>query len=428
MGGMNLAHGRPGVAYAEGCCVGGGTEINSAIFQKAPEELLDNWSKKYWINDFSAEDLDQYYEKAAQLVNASITTGEIGAHSEILKRAGERQNWSVSSLRRGQKNCVGTNHCSIGCPTGAKQSMSTSLLRKFKRSSGRLISGCRIVKLFISGGKVTGALACVELGSKMFKFSIKLKYVFVCGGATQTPTLLLKSGLKDHIGKNFKLHPTIRVLAEFDTEVTANHSRLPLYAITEFLPNYRIGGSIFSIPTYGMFLAEDWLNRSSMFPKYKNMGLYYAMARGTGNGSVSSIPFSNSPSVKYQLSEKDWNNLEAGLQNLSKCLFEFGAKRVQPSISGLRAWKSIDEMNQTFSRGFPRKNCDLMSIHLFSSIRIGENLEYSAANSYGKMHGFKNLYIADASLIPESPGVNPQATVMALALRNSEHFMCRIKP
>ena len=85
-------------------------------------------------------------------------------------------------------------------------------------------------------------------------------------------------------------------------------------------------------------------------------------------------------------------------------------------------------MNQTFSRGFPRKNCDLMSIHLFSSIRIGENLEYSAANSYGKMHGFKNLYIADASLIPESPGVNPQATVMALALRNSEHFMCRIKP
>ena len=128
--------------------------------------------------------------------------------------------------------------------------------------------------MFTSSDKVTGALACVELGSKMLKFSIKFNHVFVCGGATQTPTLLLKSGFKEHVGKYFKLHPTIRVLAEFDTEVTANHSRLPLYAITEFLPNYRIGGSIFSIPTYGMFLAEDWFNRSSMLPNYKNMGFY----------------------------------------------------------------------------------------------------------------------------------------------------------
>ena len=85
-------------------------------------------------------------------------------------------------------------------------------------------------------------------------------------------------------------------------------------------------------------------------------------------------------------------------------------------------------MNKTFSTGFPRKNCDLMSIHLFSSIRIGENLKYSACDSYGKMHDFKNLYIADASLIPEAPGVNPQATVMALALRNSEHFISRVRP
>ena len=38
------------------------------------------------------------------------------------------------------------------------------------------------------------------------------------------------------------------------------------------------------------------------------------------------------------------------------------------------------------------------------------------------MHGFANLYVNDASLLPDSPGVNPQGTIMAVALRNLDHF------
>jgi len=39
------------------------------------------------------------------------------------------------------------------------------------------------------------------------------------------------------------------------------------------------------------------------------------------------------------------------------------------------------------------------------------------------VHGAENLYVADASLIPEAPGVNPQASVMALARRNTLHVL-----
>ena len=40
-GGLTAALGAPPVAYAEGRCVGGGTEINSAIAQRADPELLN---------------------------------------------------------------------------------------------------------------------------------------------------------------------------------------------------------------------------------------------------------------------------------------------------------------------------------------------------------------------------------------------------
>ena len=39
------------------------------------------------------------------------------------------------------------------------------------------------------------------------------------------------------------------------------------------------------------------------------------------------------------------------------------------------------------------------------------------------MTGVENLILADASQVPEAPGVNPQLTIMAMALRNAEAFL-----
>jgi choline dehydrogenase-like flavoprotein len=46
---------------------------------------------------------------------------------------------------------------------------------------------------------------------------------------------------------------------------------------------------------------------------------------------------------------------------------------------------------------------------------MGENAKNSVTNSVGQVHGYPWLYIADASLFPESSQVNPYLTVMALA-------------
>jgi nucleoside-diphosphate-sugar epimerase len=53
---------------------------------------------------------------------------------------------------------------------------------------------------------------------------------------------------------------------------------------------------------------------------------------------------------------------------------------------------------------------------------MGENPDLCATDSFGKVNGFRNLYVNDASLIPDSPGVNPQGATMAIALRNVDHF------
>jgi choline dehydrogenase-like flavoprotein len=74
----------------------------------------------------------------------------------------------------------------------------------------------------------------------------------------------------------------------------------------------------------------------------------------------------------------------------------------------------------------PQGIMNLMTIHLFSSCPMGEDKKICAANSFGRIHGFKNLYIGDASLLCKAPGVNPQGTVMAIARRNALKFLGKL--
>lgn len=66
---------------------------------------------------------------------------------------------------------------------------------------------------------------------------------------------------------------------------------------------------------------------------------------------------------------------------------------------------------------------NLMTIHLFSSCPMGEDRSKCAADSFGHIHGFKNLFINDASLLCSAPGVNPQGSIMAIARRNALKFL-----
>ena len=45
---------------------------------------------------------------------------------------------------------------------------------------------------------------------------------------------------------------------------------------------------------------------------------------------------------------------------------------------------------------------------------MGTDPRTSGATPDAERHGVPGLYVADGSLLPTAPGVNPQATIMAL--------------
>jgi choline dehydrogenase-like flavoprotein len=63
--------------------------------------------------------------------------------------------------------------------------------------------------------------------------------------------------------------------------------------------------------------------------------------------------------------------------------------------------------------------------HLLGTTKMGDDPATSVVDGYGRCHDVPNLYVLDGSSWPTSSGMNPTATIAAMALRNVEHMIAQ---
>jgi choline dehydrogenase-like flavoprotein len=253
---------------------------------------------------------------------------------------------------------------------------------------------------------------------------IEAETVFVCGGAVQTPALLRRSGIKQNVGRSLQLHPTIKVTARFNDIVNAAEMGVPVHQVKQFAPGLSFGCSISTPPHLALGLLDYPAEAIEVRENWSRMANYYAMITPEGRGTVDVLPGFSDSVVRFQLTTTDRRALTDGLRKLCHLLFEAGAVKLCPTIAKSRWLLGPDDLKK-LPEVLPNGLSNLMTIHLFSSCPMGEDKAICVTDSFGRMHGFKNLFLADASLLCTAPGVNPQGTIMALARRNAEHFLVR---
>jgi cholesterol oxidase len=64
----------------------------------------------------------------------------------------------------------------------------------------------------------------------------------------------------------------------------------------------------------------------------------------------------------------------------------------------------------------------LLTAHPLGGCSMGASRDEGVVNEYGEVWGYPNLYVADGAIIPTALGVNPSATIGALAERIAEHI------
>lgn len=423
--GMTPILGSVPIGFVEGRCLGGSTEINSGFWHRMPPEFVLRWVNQFGIRDFSIESLEPHFEWAEGHLQVSDTSKNLERNSIVFKRGIEAMGWSARAIPRAAGNCVNTNACASGCPKGAKQGVSRNLIPLAERAGAKFITNCKVKLLLKTKKRVTGLLAEIkrEDGSTDL-VRIDADYVFLCAGATQTPALLRRSGIKSHVGDTLQIHPMLKVSALFNEEIDAHRSVMPVLQVKEFWPDISLGGSFFSTGQLAMNLSDNWPETSKLMHQYHNMATYNVAVRSTGRGSVRPARFGSEYAIlRYELSDIDVRHLSQGLARLSSLLLAAGARSVHPCVQSLPSIESELDAARWLDENLPRSALSLTTVHAFSTCPMGERMDRCAADSYGKVFGFDNLFINDASMLPESPGINPQGTIMALARRNVLQFI-----
>jgi choline dehydrogenase-like flavoprotein len=304
---------------------------------------------------------------------------------------------------------------------GTKQTMTRTFLPRAIAAGAEILPDTRIRRVLGSAPRATGARARrTRPDGTVEDLHIDAEHVIVCGGAIQTPALLQRSGIRRRIGRGLKLHPTIKIAARFP--FTIDHGDVPMHRITDFSPHLTLGGSISRRGSVAMALAESGEPFAEALEDWESVGVYYAAIRSEGSGLVLAVPGLEAPIVTYRLTAGDMSRLTRGLLHLGEVLFAAGATELYPSVTGAGVARQPADLARWWDAVTPA-TANLMTIHLTSSVRMGEDRSRTGTDSFGRVHGFGNLHVADASLLPDAPGVNPQAGIMAIADRNAAHFL-----
>jgi hypothetical protein len=407
-GGLTPALGRPVISYVEGSVVGGGSEVNSGLYHRLPETIANMWIKENKIENYN---LESYYDQVEKDIFVSKMPISASKNSLVLKEGSRKLGWKCQETPRWFKYNDEIKDGNLG----TKKSMSETLIPRALSAGTILKSNTKALKIKKIGSK--WAIEVIEEGKPQI---YTCKNLFICCGAIHTSFLLKSSGLKLR-GNTLSLHPSIKITAKFSEKVSNPQIPVAVHQVKEFSPDISFGCSV-STPSYlALSLLDHPKEIQSYLNTWQNYASYYAMITPKGRGAIQKLPFFNEPFVSYKLQDEDYKNLNIALKKLALLLLEGGATSQYPSIKNAPIIKSKKDINK-IDDAFKVSNLGLMTIHLMSSIPMGE-ANHCQIDSWGKVKGYSGLYINDASGLGGPCSVNPQGTIMAQAYRNIFHFL-----
>ncbi len=238
-GGVTVALGLPSIAYTEGRCAGGGTEVNSGLYLRPPVEVVERWREQFQVRDLDADELYRLgAEIEADLSVGTVPGGVATPASEKLRLGAQRLGWQSNEIPRWM----------LYPPNGSldaarRQSMTETYLPRAQRAGARLLTDTRVDRLVVRNAAATSAEVTRLIGGTEQAEVIRFRHVFVCAGAIQTPALLQRSGLRGrNIGRSLAVHPTVKLAARFDEAINVPDD-VAVHQVKEFAPGISFGGS-----------------------------------------------------------------------------------------------------------------------------------------------------------------------------------------
>lgn len=412
--GATIALGKPNVVLPIGRGVGGTTLVNSGTCIRPPIPVQHRWRDGAGVEFCDPAEFALLCDEVEETLEvAPAPLDVLGRNGKTVLAGANALGWAAHPITRNAPGCVGSCQCAIGCPQNAKSGVHLSVLPVACKDGARIVTEARVERVVEDLGIVTGVVARRSDGSK---FEISAPRVVIAAGATETPILLYRSGMARHrhVGRNLALHPACAVAGLFEEEITAWHGVLQSVAVEEFHTRERIlieatatppGMGSMALPGFGPRLVGH-LNRAD------HVVMLGAMVADEPSGRVVRGP---RPFINYNLARTDGERLVRAIGYMGEILFAAGAREVYTGIPGRDTVRTTNDLKDAVVSADPYR-LHLAAFHPTGTAGAGKDALRYPVDGLGRLRGYSGAWVADASILPSCPEVNPQISIMAMAL------------
>ncbi|MCW5829097.1 MAG: GMC family oxidoreductase [Deltaproteobacteria bacterium] len=402
---LSVARGLPVFPVIHGVCEGGSTALNAGSAFRLPEFLHREWMER------GAPDLTDAFNRVDSFIKVSETADELlGRNGELMLKGLKATGWRGGRTPRNAPGCTGRAVCVLGCPEKAKQATHLSYLPVARSRGARVLLNTVARKITLNGRRATGVEARGPGGESV---TIRAGTTIAAGGAVFTPSLLARSGIEaPQLGENFLLHPGSVLAVHFDEPVEMGQPAVPQSTYSDqFLESEGHMILLGSVPPHLTIPALAVTGSPAAIMDHSRTGFWGALIRDEGGRGAVRTGRDGRRRISYKIGGTELARLRQSLVRLAEMAFAAGAQAVTPLYFGSgRRYRSLKAFNAGLPDPLPLRRLAGGSVHPMGTCGIGRTCEGD-----GRVRGYENLHVSDASLFPTSIGVNPQFTIMALS-------------
>jgi choline dehydrogenase-like flavoprotein len=430
-GGTTVALGVPSIPLPLGKAVGGTTLVNSGTCFRTPDRVLERWGSEWGIEGIDPATMRPFFERVERILHVRPVPEELlGPNARVFRRGVEALGLHGAPIARNIDGCRGCGVCAFGCPSDAKQATHLSYLPRAQRHGASIYARCRAERILIEGGRARGVVAALldpETEEPRAALSVRAKVVVLAAGAVHTPLLLLANALGNRsgqVGRNLRIHPAAGVAAWFDEEVYSWRGTLQPYYVDDWHASHDIMIEVTSsVPGVGAgTMPGTGLAGKEILARYPHLASAGLFVSDTSSGRVRRLP-SGEPLVTYRLNRRDARKLVRGIVHVAEIFLAAGARRVYTGLPGLAFVERPEELEELREEAVRPGALRLTAFHPVGTARMGADPARCVVDPWGEVHGVAGLFVADASVLPGCPTVNPQVTIMAFATRTADHLV-----
>jgi choline dehydrogenase-like flavoprotein len=329
--------------------------------------------------------------------------------------------------------CVQRATCLWGCADGAKATVDRTYWPVNERNGVELVTRARVRRLLVGDdGLAQGAEYLDADGGEHVQ---RAPVTILCANGIGTPRLLLLSGTGTDgglanssglVGTRLMLHPFGTVTGLFDDDleswqgVWGQHIHSLEFYETDESRGFVRGAKWGLQPTGGplsMTRAYPWGAENAIWGESFHQELRRRLGRSAMWGIIAEdLPEESNRVTLDHDTPDDYGIPGARIvysnSENSQRMMTFHQERARESLLAAGAY---DVIIAPF--------IEATGWHILGTCKMGDDPSDSVVDRYGRTHDVPNLFVFDGSIWPTSSGMNPTATIAAMALRNTEHLI-----